>query len=471
MAVDRIKEINEERGKLFEELKHYQDKVDAGDGVDSELRERVDSINTLLGDLETEKDELELKLDIDKGLAYAEDRDEAAQAFQRTEVNQRRAERAGLMTKEQRAYGVQAYLRFSVGMPLTTDHEQALAMQNASRGLSRKGIELRMGTGFIKDGYGTWSRGRKRIFDSFDEEYREKITVDERAMSSGGAATGAELTPDEDFRAELIKTMVKFGPIRGVCRQISTTSGEPMRMPTIDDTANEADVKAESAASDFTDAATSEVLWLAHKYNAGVKYTYELLQDSPLAMQGILAELIGERQGRRQSKDMTTGAAGSTTTCKGIVNGASDSGAVWDLTPTNPWDNADALIDCQTSLDPAYDNSVGWMFNKATLGEIRKLKNSNGDYIWQPGLAQGEPDRLLNDPYVVNQSMPDASGTNRAIIFGDFSRYIIRDVGTMRLRVLGELYAETDELAIISWWRCDGRVALAEAIRYMATSA
>ena len=151
---------------------------------------------------------------------------------------------------------------------------------------------------------------------------------------------------------------------------------------------------------------------------------------------------------------------------------ATDSGATWSVAGTDS-DKVDALIDMQTALDPAYEvsGSVGWVFKKSTLGSIRKLKDAENRYIWQPGLRAGEPDMLLGDPYALDQSFPDATAGNRPILYGDLSQYIIRDVGAMRTRVLPELYAETDEIGMTVWLRSDGEAANEQALLYVEASA
>jgi len=100
------------------------------------------------------------------------------------------------------------------------------------------------------------------------------------------------------------------------------------------------------------------------------------------------------------------------------------------------------------------------MFHDTVLAFVRKLKESTTNaYIWQPGLQQGVPDRLLGDTYTVNQSMANAFTTGqKLILYGDMSKYVIRDVNTIRMVRLDELFAATDQVGFIAFMRTDGNL-------------
>jgi HK97 family phage major capsid protein len=124
---------------------------------------------------------------------------------------------------------------------------------------------------------------------------------------------------------------------------------------------------------------------------------------------------------------------------------------------------ADEVIALVHSVDPAYRTNARFMFHDAQLAQLRLLKFSIGSdqvaYMWQPSLQAGNPDRLLGYPYTVNQSMTSVLTVNeKAILFGDFSKYVIRDVAEIRLRRLEELYAGTDQVGFIAFMRSDGNL-------------
>ena len=101
---------------------------------------------------------------------------------------------------------------------------------------------------------------------------------------------------------------------------------------------------------------------------------------------------------------------------------------------------SDELMDLFHSLDPTYRAlpSCGWMFHDTVLQYIRKMKDGDGQYLWQPGLASGVPDRILGKPYAINQKMePLVSNVpvtaKKHVLFGAFEKYLIRDAGGVRM--------------------------------------
>jgi HK97 family phage major capsid protein len=121
---------------------------------------------------------------------------------------------------------------------------------------------------------------------------------------------------------------------------------------------------------------------------------------------------------------------------------------------------SDEVIDLIHSVDPAYRPNASFMMHDVVLAAIRKLKEQTTNaYIWQPGLQAGVPDRLLGYRYTVNQSMSSTFTTGqKLVLFGDLSKYLIRDVSTIRLVRLEERYADTDQIAFIAFMRTDGNL-------------
>ena len=451
-----VKELYEERAQLIAESRGEAFEGDPS-SWDGDAQERWDKINAGIDDYTEQIESAELAVSVAERKTTNEEIEGRKSFARKTEFGEFKADRSRCaITKEHRALAFQGWLfnRLERSDKITKEHEQAFHLLGGD--FRSKDLFVNMGTGMNR-GFNVWStkRGSGMDWTHFNESVGDYLHEYRGPLDTGTAGAGAEWIPAEDFRAELIRFMIAFGPIRGVVRTITTSSGEPMRMPSGDDTGNAGVIKAEKAASAFNDPVTDDRTWGAYKYNAGVKWSWEMAQDSPLNLQSILAEYLGERMGRGQSAHFTTGTGIGQP--EGITVGASDSGATWSL--GTPAGNGDSLIEAQVSLDPAYEaaGSVGWMFNKTTLGEIRKLKDTQNRYHWQPGLRAGEPDLLLGDMYVVNQDMPAPAGTNRMILYGDFSSFIIRDAGAMRLRVLNELYAETDEIGMIAWYRSDGK--------------
>ena len=121
---------------------------------------------------------------------------------------------------------------------------------------------------------------------------------------------------------------------------------------------------------------------------------------------------------------------------------------------------ADEVLDLLFSVDPAYRMNASFMVNDGIALAVRKLKGSgSGDYLWQPGLQLGQPDRLLGYPISYNNHMQATVATaTKTMLFGDFSKYKVREVAGVRTQVLNELYANTGEIGIQSFQRFDGNI-------------
>jgi HK97 family phage major capsid protein len=129
---------------------------------------------------------------------------------------------------------------------------------------------------------------------------------------------------------------------------------------------------------------------------------------------------------------------------------------------------ADEILDLEHSVDPAYrsDPSCRYMFTDATLKIIRKLKDGQGRYIWQPAdMKGGAPSILNNYPYSINQHMPEATTGNKSILFGAFNRYVVRIVNQFTIRRLVERYADFDQTGFLGFSRLDGQLLDAGAVK------
>ena len=132
---------------------------------------------------------------------------------------------------------------------------------------------------------------------------------------------------------------------------------------------------------------------------------------------------------------------------------------------------ADELIDLQHSLKSGYRRKGLWIMNDATLKLLRKLKDGQGNFIWQLGLLAGQPDTLLNQKVLVSNYMPLPTAGNKAILYGDFSYYWLADREGRSLQRLNELYAVNDQVGFKITQRVDGRLILREAVKCLQMKA
>jgi len=285
-----------------------------------------------------------------------------------------------------------------------------------------------------------------------------------RAQSVGTDSAGGYLVP-EGFSNELEKSLLSFGGPRSVSRVIRTSTGNDVPWPTSDDTGNKGALLAENAAIS-EQAATFGVKTLnAHKLTSkSILVSAELLQDSFFDLGAEVGAMLGERLGRIEAQYSSTGSGSSEP--QGVVVGSGLGKTAASATAIA----SDELFDLLHSVDPAYRNSssFGWMMHDNILLALRKLKDDNNHYLWQEGMSVGEPDRLLGYPITINQDMQSSVATaEKTVLIGDFSRFIIRDAGPIRMFRLEERYRDNDQTGFVAFARFDSKVLNSDAIKHL----
>lgn len=297
---------------------------------------------------------------------------------------------------------------------------------------------------------------------------REQMNI-QAAQGVGTDSTGGYLVP-EDFRAKLEQAMQAFGGVREVATILPTAGGNDLPMPTVNDAANKGAILAEQAADSEQGITFGSLTLGAYKYTSKiVLVSIELLQDSAIGVDGIVSGLLGERLARIYNEHFTTGTG--TSQPNGIVTAATlgKTGASGQTTSVT----VDDLVDLEHSVDPAYRNTARFMFKDSTLKAIKKLKDGDDRPMWTSGLAFKEPDSILGYPFVINQDMAAMAINAKSILFGDMSKYLIRDVLGIQMVRLSERYAEKFQVAFIAFGRTDADLldAGTHPVRYYANSA
>jgi len=287
---------------------------------------------------------------------------------------------------------------------------------------------------------------------------------EQRAMSTSGSSGG--YTIPQGFSYELEAKTLAYAAPRQVARVITTPSGNTTPWPVIDDTSNTGELLAENTSfGSSVDPTFSSISLLAYKYSSKpVLVSSEILQDSAFPLENEVAAALGVRIGRIQGTHLTTGDNSSKP--QGMVNG-STLGVTAAGTTSITSDEIYGLIH---SLDPSYRAlpSVGFMMHDNILLYVRKLKDGNGAYLWQPSFQAGVPDRLLGYPIAINQAMQSSVATGtKTMLFGAFEKYIIRDAGATRMFMLGERYRDTDQTGFVAFKRTDGRYINAAAVNHL----
>jgi HK97 family phage major capsid protein len=298
--------------------------------------------------------------------------------------------------------------------------------------------------------------------------------ADFRAQSEGTLSTGGYTVP-QGFWAEVIAAMKFYGGMRQAkTRKINTSMGNALPIPTSDDTSNTGRLLAENTQVTNTDVAFGVVTLNAYKWSSDILLIpFELLQDSGVDIEAFLISRLAERLGRVQNTYFTTGTG--TSQPQGIVTGAT-SGKTGLVGQTASIIYND-LVDLKYSVNRAYRESAEWMMNDLTLATILKIVDGNSRPLFESAfsvsLQSGEPDKLLNQPVIINNDMATMAANAKSVLYGAFANYWIRDVMAMLMLRLNERYADFAQVGYVGFMRSDGRLVDAgqHPVKYYANSA
>ena len=217
----------------------------------------------------------------------------------------------------------------------------------------------------------------------------------------------------------------------------------------------------------FGDGTFDQVSLDAHKLHVGIKVTEELLYDAAFNLEKYITEEFTRALANAEEDAFLNGDGVNKPT--GIFD--SKKGGELGITTKAQTITADELIDLVYSLDRPYRKRAAFILNDATVAQIRKLKDVNGAYIWQPSLKDGEPDRLLGYPAYTSAFAPKAEKGKLAVAFGDFSYYKIGDRGNRSFQDLKELFAGNGMVGFLGKERVDGILVLREAVKLLKIGA
>jgi HK97 family phage major capsid protein len=302
-----------------------------------------------------------------------------------------------------------------------------------------------------------------------DAEVRS-VLREYRAQLAGSNAAGGYTVPTE-MATFIEQSMAASGPMytSNLFSVISTTDGRQFDIPTSDDTGSSAVAHTEGGAP--TDDGGADVTFGSKSVGAfsfnteWVRWSAELNADSILNMEALLGDMLGDRLGRIANSKLTTGSGSSDV--EGIVtNSATGVTAAAAAAIT-----ADEIIDLIHSVDPAYRQSAGTaiMMNDSTLAAVRKLKDGQGNYLWQMGNYQaGVPQSILGYNVVVNQAMDSLAANKKVMLFGDMKKFFVRKAGGPSLTVASERFAP--DYGILGFVRFDGVLSNTAAIKHLKTA-
>ena len=287
---------------------------------------------------------------------------------------------------------------------------------------------------------------------------RSKYASVSNVLSEGTDSEGGYLVPDE-YENTLVQALEGENVIRGRSHVITTSNGTH-KIPVVA-SKGEASWIDENGAYPEDDDTFAQVNIDAHKIGTIIKVSEELLNDSAFNLESYFAQEFGRRIGTKEEEAFINGNGSSKPT--GILASAE----VGVTTASDKAITADELIDLFYSLKGVYRRNAVWVLNDTTVKAIRKLKDNNGQYIWQPALKDGDHDTLLGRPILTTGAMPEIVADAKPVIFGDLSYYWIGDRQGVTFKRLNERYADMGQVGFLASKRVDGKLVLPEAIKVL----
>ena len=282
-------------------------------------------------------------------------------------------------------------------------------------------------------------------------------------LEEGNDANGGYLVPEE-WDPRLIDRLEEENIFRGLATTI-TTSGE--HKINIAATKPAAAWIEEGQELTFGDATFDQVILDAHKLHVAIKVTEELLYDNAFNLENYIIDTFGKAIGNAEEDAFLNGNGTGKPT--GIF--AETGGGQTGVTISGTKLTADDIISLIYALKRPYRKNARFILNDSTLAAIRKLKDSNGAYLWQPSYTAGEPDRLCGYSVLTSAYAPSLEAGKPAIAFGDSSYYNIGDRGTRSVQELRELFAGNGMIGYVAKERVDGKLVLPEAVQILKAGA
>ena len=282
-------------------------------------------------------------------------------------------------------------------------------------------------------------------------------------LQEGVDADGGYLVPEE-WDSRLIDVLNEENIMRGLATQITTSGEHKINIAGAKPTAAWIE---EGGALQFTDAKFGQKILDAHKLHVAVKVTEELLYDSMFDLASYITTLFGIAIANAEEDAFLNGDGKGKPT--GLFDEANGGTVAKTLTGTKL--GTDDVLDLVYALKRPYRKKAAFIMNDQTLAALRKLKDNNGAYIWQPSYQAGEPDRLLGYAVHTSAFAPELAAGKPVMAFGDYSYYNIGDRGTRSMQELRELFAGNGMIGYVAKERVDGLLVLPEAVQIMKAGA
>ena len=318
----------------------------------------------------------------------------------------------------------------------------------------KPGIESRESEEY-RDAFGRWlSHGERALKE---EEYR--------AMQVDNDTGGGYLVTPQQMVMQLLKNVDDVAVVRQFATVYQLRTAKSLGVPTLDSDVDDADWTAELATGSETELALGKRELRPHPFAKRVKVSNTLLRQAAMSPESLVRERLAYKFGITEEKAFMTGNGVQkplglfTASADGISTNRDTAG---DNTATKIV--PDTLITAKYTLKGQYHPRARWMWHRDILAAIRKMKDGNGQYIWQPGITGGAPDRVLELAYTLSEYARNTMTDGLYVgILGDFRYYWIAEALDMQMQRLVELYAETNQTGFIGRMEVDGMPVLEEA--------
>jgi len=297
------------------------------------------------------------------------------------------------------------------------------------------------------------------------EAYQNEV----RSLQNDSDAAGGYLTLPLQLQNDIIVPLKDLVFVRAGATVIPVTSADALGCPTLSADPADADWTNElSTGSEDSTMAFGRRDLKPHPTAKRIKISGKLLRVAALNPESLVMDRFTYKFAVTEEKAFLTGSGANqplglfTASAAGIDTSRDVSCALTTAI------GADDLISTKYSVKAQYRPGSGWIFNRTGVKQVAKLKDGEGQYLWQAGLQAGSPDRILGDPVKESEYAPSTFTTGKYVgLYGNLKYYYIADALTMTVQRLNELYAESAQIGFIMRKETDGMPVLAEAFARM----
>ncbi len=338
------------------------------------------------------------------------------------------------------------------------DLELSKATSNPITNEPTKGTEEKTGRASAEYRRSFWSAMRTRAGEGLDPNVKNALQI-------GTDSEGGYLVPDE-YERTLVEALEEENIFRTLANVITTSSGD-RKIPIVASKGTASWIDEEGTIPESDDS-FGQVTIGAYKLGTLIKVSEELLNDSVFPLESYISKEFARRIGNKEEESFFTGdGSGKPTGVLAATGGAQ----VGVTTASATAITIDEVLDLFYSLKAPYRNRAVFVMNDSTVKAIRKLKDGQGQYLWQPSVQAGTPDTILNRPLYTSSYVPAIEASAKTIVFGDFSYYWVADRQGRVFRRLNELFAVTGQVGFIATQRVDGKLILPEALKVLQQKA